>query len=98
MDASGIEGEKKVEHSGKISYKKVSALLSLRRDFFARGGYGFGIGLTAAYHLTDVFSIRAETTQCVEGQDCKTKIDDDIDDDAPGFYSAVLMPMIYLAF
>lgn len=102
MDASGIEDEKKVEYSGKISYKKVSALLSLRRDFFSTGGYGFGIGLTAAYYLTDAFSARLETTQCVEGSDCETKTyddaDDDADDDAPGFYQAVLMPMIYLAF
>lgn len=96
VDTSGIEDEKKVEHSVKTSYKKVSALLSLRRDFFSTGGYGFGIGLTARIYLTDAFSIQIEETQCVD-QECKTKTKTD-DDDGPGFYSAVLMPMIYLAF
>lgn len=77
----------------------MSAHLSLRRDFFL-SRVGFGIGLTARMHFTGMLDGKTEAERCVEGGGCETEIEyqDDNDDNNDGFYSLVLMPMIYVAF
>ena len=100
MDASLIDDNKKWELSSKFSYKRLSAHFSLRRDFFSTQSIGVGVGLTASMYLTDMFSRRVEQKSCEDGNDCETKTedDDDFDDDeSQGFYSVMLIPMIYLA-
>lgn len=97
MDASDIEEGKKVKGSMKYSWKKMSANLSLRRDFFL-ARVGFGIGLTASMHFTDMLDQRVETEKCIEGEGCKTTVRKEDDDDSDGVYSILLMPMIYVAF
>lgn len=97
-DKSKNNDGKKIEVSYKTSWKKVSAHLSLRRDFFSAQGMGIGIGLTASIYLTDMFDRSEERKVCNEGRGCETKTRDDLDEDNEGLYSVVLMPMIYLAF
>ena len=101
-----VEKGKKFEATVKSSYKKVSGHFSLRRDFFSAQGYGVGVGLTASMYLTDAFGWKIEAKQCEDGKDCETETktakdvedEDEDDDDNQGFYSAMLVPMIYLVF
>lgn len=105
LEDSMVEKDKKLEKTYKLGYKKVSAHFSLRRDFFSAQGLGVGVGLTASMYVTDILDQRLESKECIDGKDCKTKTktaddfdDDDDDKDNQGFYSAMLIPMIYFVF
>ena len=73
MDVSGNDDGKKIELTTKFSWKKMSANLSLRRDFFLTRGMGFGIGLTASMYFTDMLDRKLEMEKCKDGV-CKTTI------------------------
>lgn len=81
------------------SWKRMSAHLSLRRDFLLGHGIGLGLGFNAIMHLADMFDLQAKTEQCVDGSDCETYTEKpEEDEDVSGLYSVVLMPVIYIAF
>ena len=104
LDIGFTEKGKKFKHEGEISWKRMSAHLALRRDFFWSRG-GFGIGLNASIPLLIRFNEKEKIRRYVDGKlqkkDTETESSSDEDndgDDDRDFYSLMLMPMIYMAF
>lgn len=92
----------KLEGKYEMTWKKASAHLALRRDFFW-SRVGFGVGFNASLPLGDMFDRQEETKQYIDGKLQKPEEEnvitkDDDDDDEEIFYAITLMPMLYVAF
>ena len=102
LNGSGTEKGKKYRIEAEVSWKRMSAHLALRRDFFW-SGLGFGVGLNASMPVADVFDKKEEYKVYADGKQKEIENNNsssskDEDDDDEDFYSVVLMPMIYVAF
>ena len=96
------EKGKKSKIETEISWKRMSAYLALRRDFFL-SKFGFGVGLNAGIPFADVFDREEEYKVYKDGEQKDIDIESDDssreeENDDEDFYSVVLMPMIYVAF
>ena len=99
--SSQTEKGKKWEDKNKMTWKRVSAHLALRRDFFL-SRFGFGVGLNASLPLSDMLDRQSENKRYIDGKQQKiedSNTDDNGDDDNDeGLYSVTLMPTLYVAF
>ena len=98
------EKGKKYEYRGEMTWKRASARLALRRDFFL-SRVGFGVGFNASLPLGKMFDRQEEHKRFIDGKLQKPEPEgesdssdngDDFEDE--GIYSVTLMPMIYVAF
>lgn len=99
---SQTEKGKKLEERIEMTWKRVSAHLTVRRDFFL-SGVGFGVGFNAILPLSDMLDRRDVSKRYIDGKLQKTEGDDsntvgNDDDDEEDIYSVMLMPMLYVAF
>ena len=101
--ASQTEKGKKLEDKSEVTWKRASAHLALRRDFFL-ARVGFGIGFNASMALGDVFDRQNVDKSYLDGKLQKpgegetTEEGNDDDDGDEGFYGITLMPVLYVAF
>ena len=100
---SQTEEKNKWEERHETTWKRVSAHLALRRDFFL-ARVGFGVGFNASLSLGDMLDRQMESKYYLDGKlqeqeegDDVDKTDDDGDEDE-GIYAMMLMPMLYVAF
>ena len=105
---SFTERGKKYEDRGETTWKRVSAHLAVRRDFFL-SRVGFGVGFNASLPLSDMLDRQEVDKRYIDGKlqqpkensntvDDNDDNGDNDDDEEKGVYSVVLMPMLYVAF
>ena len=97
---------KKLEDRNEMTWKRVSAHLALRRDFFL-SRVGFGVGFNVKLPFGGILDRQEESKNFIDGKlqkpepEGESSSSDNGDDDdliEEGIYSIMLMPMIYVAF